>query len=228
MRVAGGRRCAIFAAIMLRILIADDHAIMRRGVRAVLEEHPGWEIVAEASNGREAVEMAERLRPEICIVDVSMPELNGIETTRRIRAALPGTEVVVLTVHDSEDLAASILAVGARGYVLKGDVAQDLVAAVEALSRHTPFFTRKVAESVVDRLVNGRPAVQGVLGILTPREREIVQLIAEGRRSHRIALMLGISDKTVETHRTAILRKLHLKSVVDVVRFAIRNGIVTA
>jgi DNA-binding NarL/FixJ family response regulator len=175
-----------------------------------------------------AVEMAERLRPEICLVDVSMPELNGIETTRRIRAALPGTEVVVLTVHDSEDLAASILAAGARGYVLKADVAQDLTAAVESLARHTPFFTRKVAESVVDRLVNGRPVEQGVLGLLTPREREIVQLIAEGRRSHRIATMLGISDKTVETHRTAILRKLHLKSVVDVVRFAIRNGIVPA
>jgi DNA-binding NarL/FixJ family response regulator len=213
---------------MLHILIADDHSIMRRGVRALLEDHPGWEVCGEASNGREAIEMAERLRPEICIIDVSMPELNGIETTRRLRASLPGTEVVVLTVHDSEDLAASILAAGARGYVLKADVAQDLTAAVEALARHTPFFTRRVADSVVDRLVHGKPAAQGVLGLLTPREREIVQLIAEGQRTHRIATVLGISDKTVETHRTAILRKLHLKSVVDVVRFAIRNGIVPA
>jgi DNA-binding NarL/FixJ family response regulator len=185
-------------------------------------------VCAEASNGREAVGLAERLRPEICILDISMPELNGIEATRRIRAALPGTDVLILSMHDAEDLAAEVLAAGARGYVLKADVAQDLATAVEALARHTPFFTRKVADAVVDRLVHGKPAPHGPLGLLSPREREIVQLVAEGRRTRRIAGLLGISEKTVETHRTAILRKLHLKSVVDLVRFAIRNGIVQA
>jgi DNA-binding NarL/FixJ family response regulator len=213
---------------MLHILIADDHPVVRRGVRHILEEHPGWQVCAEASNGREAVEMAERLRPEICILDISMPELNGIEATRRIRNALPGTDVVMLTMHDAEDLAAEVLAAGARGYVLKGDLTQDLANAVEALAHHTPFFTRKVADSVLERVMHGRPTAHGPLALLTPREREIVQLVAEGRRTRRIATQLGISEKTVETHRMAIMRKLHLKSVVDLVRFAIRNGIVQA
>jgi DNA-binding NarL/FixJ family response regulator len=143
---------------MLRILIADDHSILRRGARAILEEHEGWEVCAEASNGRDAVELAGRLRPDLCVLDVSMPGLNGIEATRQIRAALPDTEVVVLTVHDSEELPASILAAGARGYVLKADLAQDLTAAVEAVARHAPFFSHKAQPAPVLRAERGRPA----------------------------------------------------------------------
>jgi DNA-binding NarL/FixJ family response regulator len=208
---------------MLRILIADDHPLLRRGARAILEEHEGWEVCAEASNGKDAVELAMRLHPDLCVLDVSMPELDGIEATRRIRAALPNTEVVVLTVHDSEELPAAILAAGARGYVLKDDLADDLTAAVESVARHARFFTRKVAQPAAATL-EGRPASRGD-GMLTRREREIVQLVAQGWRTARIAAHLGIGEKTVETHRAAILRKLHLKSVADVVRFAIRNGI---
>lgn len=210
---------------MLRILIADDHSILRRGVRAILEEHEGWEVCGEASDGRDAVELAMRLHPDLCVLDVSMPGLNGLEATRQIRAALPATEVVVLTVHDSEELPGSILAAGARGYVLKADVAQDLTAAVEAVARHAPFFTHQVAQPAALGLSERRRTWGGQSGILTRREREIVQLVAEGWRSNRIAAQLGISEKTVETHRAAILRKLHLRSVADVVRFAIRNGI---
>jgi DNA-binding NarL/FixJ family response regulator len=213
----------IFSRRMLRILIADDHSILRRGLRAVLEEHAGWEVCGEASNGREAVEMATRLHPEICVVDISMPELNGIETTRRIRATLPGTEVVVLTVHDYENLASSLVAAGARGYVLKTDIAQGLTAAVEAAARHAWFFPGARRERKIAR---SRAAGQSGLRRLTPREREIVALIAEGVRTHGIAAQLKISEKTVESHRGAILRKLMLRSVADVVRFAIRNGIV--
>jgi len=226
MRVALRKRMLIFSRRMLRILIADDHSILRRGVRAVLEEHPGWEVCGEAANGREAVEMATRLHPEICVVDISMPELNGIETTRRIRAALPRTEVVVLTVYDYEDLAGSLLAAGARGYVLKTDIAQGLTAAVEAAARHVSFFPP--SRRAERRVARSRAARQSGLRRLTPREREIVALIAEGLRTHAIAAQLKISEKTVETHRGAILRKLKLRSVADVVRFAIRNGIVAA
>lgn len=209
---------------MLRILIADDHSILRRGVRAILEEHEGWEICGEASDGQDAVELAMRLHPDLCVLDLSMPRLNGIEATRQIRAALPTTEVVVLTVHESEDLPRSILAAGARGYVLKADVPQDLTAAVDSVARHTPFFTHRVPRPAGLPFAERRRP-RGDSGVLTAREREIVQLVAEGCRTSRIAARLGISEKTVETHRASVLRKLHLKSVADVVRFAIRNGI---
>jgi len=211
---------------MLRILIVDDHPIMRRGIRSLLELHPGWEVCGEASNGWEALAMSARLRPDVCIVDVSMADLNGIETTRRIRAALPATEVLVLTVHESEELADALLAAGARGYVLKADVADDLTSAVEALARHEPFLTRKLRDTAVERLRRSPPSPRTGIAGLTRREREIVQLIAEGHRTHRIGALLGITEKTVESHRAAILRKLRLRSVAEVVRFAIRNGLV--
>lgn len=211
---------------MFQILLADDHPVVRRGMRASLEQHGGWTICAEACNGREAVELARQHRPNLAILDLMMPELNGVEATRLIRRDLPETEVLIFTFQDSEELAAEALAAGARGFVLKGDPPEDLIAAVEALARHTPFFTRRVTETVVERVVHGRSYRGGMLSLLTARERQIVQMVAEGRRTRDIAQQLGISEKTVETHRAAVMRKLQLESLADVVRYAIRNNIV--
>jgi DNA-binding NarL/FixJ family response regulator len=209
---------------MLRILLADDHAVVRRGLRHILEDQAGWQVCGEAANGREAMELAESLRPDVAIIDLSLPEGSGVEVIRRIRASLPATRVLVLTVDESEDLAAQSLAAGARGYVLKGDDPRELVAAVEALARDTPYFTRRVADAMVRRAVASGPSPPGPFAGLTPREREIVRLVAEGRRTRLIALDLGITEKTVEAHRSAIMRKLRAGSVAELVRLAIRAG----
>jgi DNA-binding NarL/FixJ family response regulator len=214
--------------LMLNILIADDHVLLRRGVRALLEEHAGWQVCGEASNGSEAVALAEKLRPQVAVLDLSMPDMNGIEATRHIRRSLPGTEVLVFTMHESEDLAAEVLAAGARGYIMKCDAERDLIGAVEALAQHTPFFTRRVTEAVLRRFSQGRPVHEASSPLLTSRERQIVQLIAEGKRTRGIAVKLGISVKTVETHRSSIMRKLHLASLADLVRYAVRNHFVQA
>ena len=212
----------------LRILIADDHEMVRRGLRATLAEQRGWEVCGEALTGRQAVALAERLRPDVVIMDLTMPELNGLEATRQIRRALPRVEVLVLTMHDSEHLVHEVLTAGARGYVLKNDAGRVLVQAVEALSQHKPYFTSRVSELVLERYLNPQTPLEPVGGPprLTPREREIVQLIAEGKSSKEIADVLGISVRTAETHRTNIMRKLDLHSASDVTRYAIRNRIV--
>jgi DNA-binding NarL/FixJ family response regulator len=205
-----------------RILIADDHPVVRKGIRALLGGRPAWEICGEASNGREAVEAAAQLKPDVVIMDISMPELNGLEATRHILKDNPQIEVLILSVHESEQLVHDVLSAGARGYLLKSDAGEDLVAAVEVLRRHKPWFTSKIAEVVLRGYVEGRPS-SGPLG---PREREIVQLVAEGRSNKEIAHNLGISVKTVETHRAHIMAKLGLHSVSDLVRYAIRNVII--
>jgi DNA-binding NarL/FixJ family response regulator len=215
----------------LRILVVDDHAVVRRGVRALLEGHPGWEVCGEAGTGREAVEQAGRLKPDIVVLDLSLPELNGLEATRQILRESPRTEVLVLTMHHSEELAQQVLQAGARGYVLKSDAGESLIAAVETLVRREPFLTPKLTELVLDRYVHGtdgreRDTPAGLA--LTPREREVVLLVAEGKSSKKIATALGISVKTVETHRTNVMRKLRLRSVGELVRYAIRNGLVEA
>jgi DNA-binding NarL/FixJ family response regulator len=212
---------------MVRILLADDHVVVRRGLLACLQDRPDWEVCGEASNGREAVEMAGRLRPDVAVLDLSMPELNGIEATRLIRQQSPATEVLIFTMHQAEELAAEVVAAGARGYVLKTDPPEELVVAVDALSHHTPFFARKVRGPLLDQASRPRGS-RPMHGILTGREREIVQLVAEGLRTREIAQHLGISEKTVESHRCAILRKLHLDTVVDIVRYAIRNRLIEA
>jgi DNA-binding NarL/FixJ family response regulator len=214
----------------LRILIVDDHAVVRRGVRSLLESQPGWEISGEATTGREAVDVARRLQPDVIIMDLSLPELNGLDATRQILKESPRSEILVLTMHHSEELARNVLQAGARGYVLKSDADQSLIAAVESLSHHKPFLTSTVTEFVLDDYM--RRAERDEDGVahaaVTAREREIIQLLAEGRSNKEAASTLGISVKTIEAHRANIMRKLHLRSISELVRYAIRNKMVQA
>ena len=213
-----------------RILIVDDHAVVRRGVRALLEMQKGWEVVGEAQTGREGVDLARRLRPDIVVLDVSLPELNGLDAARQIRRESPQSEILVLTMHHSEELARDVLQAGARGYVLKSDADENLIAAVESLRRHKPFLTSKVTEFVLDDYLRRADvsAAEMPHSALTPREREIIQLLAEGKTNKEVAAALGVSVKTIESHRANIMRKLHLQSLSDLVRYAIRNKIVQA
>jgi DNA-binding NarL/FixJ family response regulator len=214
----------------LRIVVVDDHAVVRRGVRALLESQPGWEVAAEATTGREAVEVVRRLQPDIVIMDLSLPELNGLDATRQILKESPRTEVLVLTMHHSEELARNVLQAGARGYVLKSDADESLIAAVESLRVHRPFLTSTVTEFVLDDYLRRTEAVNGGLphAVVTKREREIIQLLAEGRSNKEVASALGVSVKTVEAHRANLMRKLHLRTISDLVRYAVRNNIVQA
>jgi len=213
----------------LRILIADDHDLIRRGIRTLLEAQPGWKVCAEATKGPETVAKAEELRPDVVVIDVCMPELNGIEATRQIRKVSPRTEVLVLSVHHSERLIREVLQAGARGFIVKSDSDSDLVRAIQALENHKPFFTSCATEMLLGR--HGPEATPGptdaiVEGHLTSREREVVQLLAEGRTSKQIAALLNISAKTAETHRANIMRKLQFHSVGEIVRYAVRNQII--
>jgi DNA-binding NarL/FixJ family response regulator len=212
----------------LRILVVDDHAVVRRGVRSLLESHEGWEVCGEATTGRDAVEQSRRLRPDVVVMDLSLPGLNGLDATRQILKDAPDTEVLVLTMHRSEELARDVLQAGARGYVLKSDADANLIMAVDSLRQHKPFLTPTVTEFVLDDYVRRGDAQDDLTPVaLTAREREILQLVAEGQ-SNKAAAALGISVKTIEAHRANIMRKLHLRSVSDLVRYAIRNKIVQA
>ena len=215
----------------MKILIADDHAVVREGLRALLQTRKGWHVCAEVQNGREAVAQALRWHPDVVVLDFSMPELNGLEAVRRIRQALPETEVLVLTMHDSEELARQVLAAGARGYMLKSDPGKELLAAVEAMGRHQPYLTPQIGAMVLQGFVNGgrpQPKHQGAVKPMTSRELEIVQLLAEGNSGKEIAARLHLSTKTIEAHRGNIMRKLNVHSTVDLLRYAIRNNIVEA
>jgi DNA-binding NarL/FixJ family response regulator len=214
---------------MIRIMLADDHDVVRRGLRELLEEHEGWEVCGEAANGRQAVEMVKKLRPNVAVVDLAMPELNGLEATRHIRKEAPETEILVFTMHESEQLVRDVLEAGASGFVLKSDAARYLTTAVEALVQHKPFFTSKVSELVLDEFLRAgkhKREVSASSSVLTPREREIVQLLAESKSNKEISTMLNISVKTVETHRAAIMRKLGINSIVELVHYAVRNELV--
>jgi len=213
----------------LRILVVDDHAVVRRGVRSLLESHKGWEVCGEATTGRDAVEQSRRLRPDVVVMDLSLPGLNGLDATRQILKDAPDTEVLVLTMHRSEELARDVLQAGARGYVLKSDADANLIMAVDSLRQHKPFLTPTVTEFVLDDYVRRGDAQDDLTPVaLTSREREILQLVAEGQSNKAAAAALGISVKTIEAHRANIMRKLHLRSVSDLVRYAIRNKIVQA
>jgi DNA-binding NarL/FixJ family response regulator len=215
----------------LRILVCDDHDIIRRGLKQLLTAHHGWEVCGEAKTGREAVTMAEQLKPDIVVLDLSMPDLNGLEAARRIRKALPRIEILILTLHFSDQLVRDIVEAGVRAYIMKSDADKDLVSAVEALANHRSFFTSRAADMLLDgfRRPNAAPDPDALLrSRLTSREREIVQLLAEGKSSKEVAVALGISVKTAETHRANIMRKLELHSVSELVRYAVRNQIIEA
>jgi DNA-binding NarL/FixJ family response regulator len=212
----------------LRILVVDDHAVVRRGVRSLLESHEGWTVCGEATTGRDAVEQSRQLRPDVVVMDLSLPELNGLDAIRQILKDAPDIEVLVLTMHHSEELARDVLQAGARGYVMKSDADENLIRAVESLRQHQPFLTSTVTGLVLDDYVRRRDAAQAdfmAVGV-TSREREIIQLIAEGQSNKEAASTLGISVKTIEAHRGNIMRKLRLRTASDLVRYAIRNNIV--
>src|SRR5689334_16977089 len=213
---------------MIRILLADDHALMRRGIRDLLTSESEFEIIGEAGDGREAVRLAEQLRPDVMIMDLAMPELNGLDAIRQIRKDVPEVELLVFSMHDSEELIREVFAAGARGYVLKSDVALYLIEAVKSLARHKPFFTPRISEAILHSLVSaGQNNVEPARpGPLSAREREILQLLAENKSNKDIAKTLGISERTVETHRRSVMQKLDANSIVELVHYAIRNGIV--
>ena len=192
---------------MTRILIADDHAVVRTGVRRILEDHPNWSVVAEAADGKDAIAKAIATKPDVAIVDHSLPLIDGIEVTRQIRLRVPSVEVLIFTMHDNENLLRDMVKAGARGYVLKSDAEQHLISAVQSLAAHKPYFASQACEGLLETLrTDGRQFDQP----LTSRERGIVQLVAEGHSNKQIANLLNISVKTVETHRASIMRKLGL------------------
>ena len=214
----------------LRILIADDHDVVRQGLTALIEHEPGWEVCGTARTGREAVERAKELKPDVAVLDMTMPELSGVEAVRQIKRALPLTEVLVFSAHRSEEVVAQVFDAGAKSYICKADAGRHLVDAIRSLAEHKPFFTAEVSEILFSRFLaadagrkNG-PAEQK----LTTREREIVRLLAEGRSNKETAGLLGISVRTSETHRASLMRKLGLDSLAGLVRYAVRNHIIEA
>lgn len=212
-----------------RILVADDHELVRRGLRALLQRKDDWEICGEAQDGVEAVEQAKRLKPDVVIIDIGMPNSNGLDATREIVKARPQTRVLVLTLYDSEEMVQQVLQAGARGFILKSDAAQDLLTALEALRRNQTFFSAKVSDAVLDGYVSGRGTSNSNApqrSRLTSRERELVQLLAEGKSTRQAAGKLGMSVKTAETHRSNIMRKLQLHSASELVLYAVRNKLV--
>ena len=214
----------------LRILIADDHALVRRGAREVLNSQRGWKVVGEAENGREAVEMAAELKPDIFIVDIGMPELDGIEVTRRARETAPNIKVLVLTMDESDQMVHRALDAGARGYVLKSDLTDCLPKAVKAIVEGRRFLTQKVSEIAIERFLNTKnPNQQGhrASALITAREIEIIRLLAWGKTNKEIAVQLEIGVRTIETHRSNIMRKLGLHTLAELIHYALRHGIAT-
>jgi DNA-binding NarL/FixJ family response regulator len=212
----------------IRILLADDHDIVRRGLRTLLELRPDWEVCAEASDGRAAVQLAEELTPDVVILDLSMPELNGLEGARRIVNRNPRTRVIMLTMHETEQFVREALTAGVRGYILKTDAGRDLLKAVDAVLQGETYFSSRLAATIYAAEFAGagrRRRMRSQAG-LTPREREILQLLAEGRKNRDVGKALNISVKTAETHRARIMAKLGIDSVADLVRYAIRNGLI--
>ena len=208
---------------LTRILLADDHQVVRRGFGLILSAQPGWEIVGEAANGREAVELAERLQPDLVVMDVSMPELNGIEATRRIVEFAPRCRILALSMHRDAVYVREILRAGAHGYLLKDASDQDLVDAVRAVSNGQGYLSPAVSDAV---LSDYRKHVTDPIDLLTSREREVLQLIAEGKTNKEIAQDLNLSVYTVDSHRSRIMEKLNLHSAGELIRFAIRNGLI--
>lgn len=212
-----------------RVLIVDDYQLIRKGVRAILSEHSDWEVCGEAASGREALAAAAQLKPDVVIMDISMSDMNGLEATRRIREDNPGTEILILSGHESERFIREVLACGARGYVLKADTSEVLLAALQAVREHRLFFTPRVGEVVLRGFLagpNADPAEGDTTVQLTRREQRVLQLVADGKSNKEVAATLNITVKTVEVHRAHIMRKLDVHSICDLVRYAIRNNII--
>ena len=207
----------------IRILLADDHAVVRQGFKMILNAQADMEIVGEAGNGRQAVELAEQLRPDVVVMDVAMPELNGIEATRRLASSVPHARVVALSMHKDSVYVREILRAGARGYLLKDSGAADLVAAIRAVASGESYLSPAVSNAVLD---DYRRHVTNPIDLLTSREREVLQLLAEGRTNKEIAGVLNLSVYTVDAHRGRIMEKLNLHSISELVRFAVRNGLI--
>jgi DNA-binding NarL/FixJ family response regulator len=210
------------------ILIADDHALVRRGLRTLLETQPKWKVVAEVTNGRDAVESVSVLHPDVAILDIGMPRLNGMDAASLIFKTSPKTRILMLTMHCAEDLIQRTLSAGASGYVLKADAEKDLIAAVDALLHHKTFFTSTASDLILGHM-RGRgdkSSVHRDRGRLSVREREVVQLLAEGKSNKEIAAQLNLSTRTVENHRAKTMEKLKLRSFGELVRYAVRNKIV--
>ena len=216
--------------MLLQILIADDHGVVRKGLRTLLESTRGWKVCAEATNGRRAVEEVGTSKPDIAILDISMPELNGVEATRQIRQLYPQTEVLILSMHESDVLLNESLKAGAKGYLLKEDADDYLLSAVDALRQHKQYFSPKIAKAIAGNgfAVLPQAGQRNVpLNRLTSREKEVIQLLAEGKSNKEAATTLSISVKTVEAHRTRIMLKLGVHSITGLVRYAIRNKIIS-
>ena len=214
------------ATSVKKILITDDHDLIRRGLRTLVETRPNLKVVAEAATGLEAIEAARETNPDIAILDYSLPELNGLDLTIALRAILPRLEVLIYTMHEREALMVELLQAGARGFVLKSETEAHLLAAVDALALHRPYYSGAMSDTLVARFQSNKPSSE--TSSLTMRERGIVQLIAEGRMNKEVARMLSISVKTVECHRAAAMQKLDLRTTAELVRYAVRNNIVQA
>jgi DNA-binding NarL/FixJ family response regulator len=214
---------------MLRILLADDHDLTRAGLRYLLEKQKDWNVCGEVPNGRMAVELAEELRPDIAILDMTMPELNGGEATRQILKKVPHTKILIYTMHETERIITDALEAGASGIVLKSDAGENIVSAVTSIAKGRRFFTSHVAEAVVEAYLSKKAdATAGPVSpvALTNREREVIQLLAEGKSNKEVAGRLGISTRTAEGHRAEIMKKLQLGSLAELIRYAVRNSII--
>jgi DNA-binding NarL/FixJ family response regulator len=213
----------------IRVLVADDHDLMRRGIKSIIETKKGWEICGEAQTGVQAVAKAKELKPDIAILDITMPELNGLEAAKKIQKVSEKTEILMLSVHYSDQLISDVIEAGIRGYIVKSDSDRDLSIALDNLAVHKPFFAPRVTEVILNSSTGRIPSrAEGPRARVTPREREIIQLLSEGKSSKEVAVVLNISVKTAETHRANIMRKLQMHTVSELVRYAVRNRIIEA
>jgi DNA-binding NarL/FixJ family response regulator len=213
----------------IKVLIADDHDLMRRGIKSIIDTKKGWEICGEAQTGVQAVAKAKELKPDIAILDITMPELNGLEAAKRIQKVSEKTEILMLSMHYSDQLIRDVIEAGIRGYIVKSDSDRDLSIALDNLANHKPFFAPRVTEVILNSSSGSiSPRTEGPRSRITTREREIIQLLSEGKSSKEVAALLNISVKTAETHRANIMRKLQMHTVSELVRYAVRNRIIEA
>jgi len=218
----------VYVESMINVLIADDHSVVREGVRHLIETEGDINICAEASDGREVLEQVEKNKPDLVILDISMPRMSGLETLERIRTKHPSTKTILLSVHADPPMIRSAVALGVDGYVLKNARRSEIISAIRAVLRGGSYFSPTVAREIVAQIRDPQPATEQPFSILSAREREVLHLIAEGLAAKEIAVQLGISTKTVEAHRTSLMRKLGVRKATELVRYAVRHGLIEA